>query len=557
MHRILSTRLRTSQRRSIFPSRLLCLVTVALLTITPTVWADDDPGPLVPVSGGSPFLDCTADQVGNQPGVLFNGAEVEPWVAVNPTDPDNMVAAWQQDRWSNGSARGIGVAVSHDGGESWATSPLPGLTPCTGGAFIRATDPWLSFAQDGTLFHMALVTDGRIGRSAMVIQKSTDGGSTWSAPLSLVDDVFPLFNDKNSVTVDPTDSRFVYTTWDRLDFANGGGPALLARSTDGGDTFEPPSVIWDPGPNGQTIGNQIFVLPNGTVVSMFNDVAFLPGPPFFQLTVSAKYSLDKGQTWLPEGPPIGIAVIQSTFSVAEPQTGVLVRDSDIGFEAAVDPVSGQLYAVWQDARFNGGLYDTVGLSTSTDGGLTWSDPVRINQTPEVGGVLLRQSFVPSVDVNDNGRVAITYYDFRNDGAEPEALTDHWAITCNARPGGKTRDCGDPSNWSGEIRLTDESFDILAAPLTGGGLFLGDYVGLANARNEFVSVFVVSSADDPSNLVSRIFDEGPEVDEDEDKSLVAEPLRLGRKDRAEMRERQKRGLARVMQRLHRPEVLEEP
>ena len=542
--------------RTLLSSRLLCFFALALILATPTVWADDDPGPLVPVSGASPFIDCTADQPGTQPGVLFLGSEVEPWVAVNPTDPDNQVAAWQQDRWNNGSARGIGVAVSHDGGESWAVSPLPGLTPCSGNAsFVRATDPWLSFAPDGTLFHMALVTDGRIGRSSMVIQKSTDGGTTWSAPIPLVDDLFPLFNDKNSVTADPTDSSFVYATWDRLDFVNGGGPALLARSTDGGNNFEPPSVIWDPGANGQTIGNQIFVLPNGTVVSLFNDVAFLTQPPFFRLTVSLKYSLDKGQTWLPQGPPIAIADIQSTFSVAEPETGVLVRDSDIGFEAAVDPETGQLYVVWQDARFNGGLYDTVGFSTSSDGGLTWSAPVRINQTPEVGDALHRQSFVPSVDVNDRGRVAVTYYDFRHDGAEPEALTDHWAITCNARPGKKVRDCGDPANWSGEIRLTDESFDLLQAPLTTSGLFLGDYVGLAHARNDFVTVFAISSAEDSSSLFSRSFDEGPELDDD-DKQLAAQPLRLGRKDRAEMRERQKRGLAKAMKRLHRPEVVEE-
>ena len=530
------------------------LLALAVLFQAPTVLADDDPGPLVPVSGASPFLDCNADAPAMQPGVNFLSSEVEPWAVVNPVDPDNIVAAWQQDRWGNGSARGIGIGTSFDGGETWQTAPLPGLTPCTGGGFVRASDPWLTFSPDGTLFHMALVTDGRIGRSAMVVQRSEDGGLTWTAPLSLVDDVFPLFNDKNTMTADPTNANFVYATWDRLDFANGGGPALLARSTDGGQTFEAPSVIWDPGVNGQTIGNQIVVLPDGTVIDFFTDVDFLNTPPFFRLTVALKYSLDQGQTWLPEGEPIQVGEIQSTFAVAEPENGGLVRDANLIFDAAVDPETGQLYVVWQDARFNGGLYDTVAFSTSDDGGLSWSAPVRINQTPEVGDLLLRQSFVPSVDVNDRGRVAITYYDFRNDGGEPEALTDHWAITCNARPGNKVRDCGDPSNWSGEIRLTDESFDLLVAPLTGAGLFLGDYVGLTHARNEFIAVFGVTGGD-PADIVSRRFDEGPEVEEE--KALtVAQPMRLGRKARRALNERLAAGQANVMRKLHRPETLEE-
>jgi hypothetical protein len=33
-------------------------------------------------------------------------SEVEPWMDANPTDPDNLIAVWQQDRWSNGGARG-------------------------------------------------------------------------------------------------------------------------------------------------------------------------------------------------------------------------------------------------------------------------------------------------------------------------------------------------------------------------------------------------------------------------------------------------------------------
>src|SRR6476620_10700688 len=58
-------------------------------------------GPLTKVSDGDPFARCKADRPGNQDGDLFPATEIEPWIASDPTDPKNVVAGWQQDRWSN------------------------------------------------------------------------------------------------------------------------------------------------------------------------------------------------------------------------------------------------------------------------------------------------------------------------------------------------------------------------------------------------------------------------------------------------------------------------
>ena len=90
-----------------------------------------------------------------------------------------------------------------------------------------------------------------------------------SRPLIVSDSNF--FNDKNSITADPTDARYVYAVWDRLALA-GGGPAMMARTTDGGVTWEAATVIYDPGVRSQTIGNQIVVLPNGTLVNVFTQI---------------------------------------------------------------------------------------------------------------------------------------------------------------------------------------------------------------------------------------------------------------------------------------------
>src|SRR5690242_9537175 len=70
----------------------------------------------VAVSGDSPFAGCTA---GGPIGTNFPGEEVEPWNVVNPRNPANQVAFWQQDRWSNGGAKGLVAGVTHDFGRHW------------------------------------------------------------------------------------------------------------------------------------------------------------------------------------------------------------------------------------------------------------------------------------------------------------------------------------------------------------------------------------------------------------------------------------------------------
>lgn len=58
-------------------------------------------------------------------GYNYDGAEVEPYVAINPVNPANVVGAWQQDRWSDGGAHGLNHRYSTDGGRTFTTSNPP------------------------------------------------------------------------------------------------------------------------------------------------------------------------------------------------------------------------------------------------------------------------------------------------------------------------------------------------------------------------------------------------------------------------------------------------
>jgi outer membrane protein assembly factor BamB len=449
-------------------------------------------GPLVQVTAGLPG---------------YSGSdEVEPYLAVNPTNPKNMVGTWTQDAFPGSSAtnKAMGVAVTFDGGNTWTTGVIPGLTLSTGGTYQAGADSWLSFAPNGDLYFTCLgisaraTNGGHISYSAtaLLTEKSTDGGLTWSGPTTLIQSTTAtVFNDKDSVTADPTAPGYAYVVWSQL--TSSGGPEMLTRTTDGGQSWST-STLFDPGGGTDADPTQILVLPNGTLVD-FMDVGRYQNSKKIQ-TLSVLRSLDKGETWLPAPSPIQVGNMLSA-GVTDPDTGQPV-DSQGGtggvFSVAVDPHNGNLYAVWQDARFSIGQYDGIAFSMSTDGGFTWSTPIQINQTPTNIPIGDRQAFNPSIAVAANGNVAVTYYDFRFNDANPGLQTDYWLAAARAGT-----DLSNPANWSNEARLTNASFDLETAGVWAGrGFFVGDYQGLAAAGNSFNAFFSMPNGTDPGDIYFR-------------------------------------------------------
>jgi hypothetical protein len=454
-------------------------------------------GPLVLASGPSPFAACT---VGG-PGTNYPNSEVEPFVAVDPTNANNVIGVFQQDRWSNGGAHGIVAAVTHDGGVTWTEtwphfSTCAGGTAANGGNYDRSSDPWVTFAPNGDAYFISLSASADLLTSAVLVSKSTDGGDTWSEPTTLISDTSAFnFNDKESITADSTNASNVYAVWDRsrkpgenadfnaLHSFAFRGPAMFSRTTDGGVTWSAPRNIMPTNANLFTIGNQIAVLPNGTLADVF---ALGKGsgiqPSKNPFTESLMLSTNKGLTWS------GVIDISTDQSVAvrDPDTGAAVRAGEGLPDVAVDPNNGTIYVVWSDSRFSGGVRDDVALSKSTDGGHTWSMPIKVNQTP-----LPVAAFTPSVEVASDGTVGVSYYDFRFNTPAPGALTD--AFLAHSHDGGST--------WA-ENRLTPTSFDIEQAPVA-RGYFLGDYEGLTSAGPTFLPFFIQAESA-PANPTDAFF-----------------------------------------------------
>ncbi len=476
--------------------------------------------PLVQVSTSNPLAAPPPP-----PPVVFADSEVEPQLAVDPTNTDHAVAIWQQDRFrSVGGARALVVSVTYNasdvGGASWSTpAVIPGFDgTASGAAFPRYTDPWVSFAPNGDLYAsgIGLTPRGPVpGHTAVLVSKSMDGGFTWSStPTTLIDVVAPpntdpidLANDKEAVTADPTNSNYAYVVWDQLNHpgdqqntnAFRGVPfredALFARTTDGGATWEPVQNLTNFKANVSAFGNQIVVEPDGTLVDVFTRLngSGNQKPQADQAVLAVMRSTDKGATWsdIITGPA------EEGIDVTDPDTGAPVRAGDPILDVAVDPHNGNLYAVWADARFSGFSHDDIAFSMSTDAGLHWSDPIKVNQTPTNIPAGNQQAFLPSVAVADDGTVAVTYYDFRNNTSAAGLPTDYWLVHASSN-------FTNPASWTAdEKRLTDTSFDLEKAPPTSRGYFLGDYEGLSAAGNSFYALFgQAGSGTDSSNIWFR-------------------------------------------------------
>jgi hypothetical protein len=498
------------------------------------------------VSVVNPFAACplTPDIFG---GVNYPNTELEPWVARNPANPDNMIGGFQQDRWSDGGAKGLVAAYSFNDGLKWDNVALPfskcaipayGPAPCpTNGVgspvpctmpYDRASDPWVDVGPDGRAYQVSISFNANDNNNALGATVSTDGGVTWGLTTEVVHDVdsdplFP-FNDKESVTADPVKPGTAYVVWDRLVLVNCGstantfaqpqaaddrvwhprsrgsetgealdcfeGPTFFSKTVDGGHTWSPARQIVSNLPDEQTISNQIVVDPR--TGRLYDFYIYFPNVPPFTPEIRTVYSNDGGTTWSPQQ----FVNTNETVGIHDPQNpDAFARTGDIIPEPAIDPATGQLYVVWQDGRYNENEQDDVLVSTSVQGGLTgtWTVPQRIDLPAD------RAGFTPGIKVNDRGQLGVDYYSLRHPDLGPDVwpvdrylrISDGPAVVSTPTPGQApvaAIDFDTPTHVTGP-------FNMLMAP-DAGGFFVGDYESMVIDRDgrRFHTYFAQTNCD---------------------------------------------------------------
>jgi len=353
-------------------------------------------------------------------------------VAMNPRNGRNLVASANDYRGYPGLPGDgwCGVYSTQNGGTTWLEQVVPRNGPLT--QVTVSGDPSVAFDADGNAYITCLGFSRTLNDNVLAVTKSTDGGRTWGTAV-LVEGTTPnVFHDKPYMAADTTSGvtrNNVYVTWTRFisgpgECGNYAAPIYFSRSIDGGLTFSTPTEISSAGYRCSQ-ASQPAIGPSGEVyVSWVNGAR----------SVVVK-STDGGSTWS----------AKMTIPMNSPPEIYGGAPRTPHFPAiAVNPVNGpmgnRVHLVWADDRF--GTADIL-MSTSSDGGLTWGFPVRVND------VATNAQFFPWVAASATGKVFVSFYDQRDD-PNARLLTVYVAASVDFgatfQPNRRASEQFDPGNW---------------------------------------------------------------------------------------------------------------
>ena len=404
-----------------------------------------------------------------------HATEVEPHLLANGS---TLVAAFQTGRIAPGGATDIGWATSTDGGGFWTHGFLPGLTTGEGtGFYDAASDPAVAYDAKHNVWMIASLPLSNTGTTpAVVVNRSTDGGLTWQAPVSA--DVSSLSSDKNWIVCDSSLSSpnygNCYLQWD--DPLNQ-GEILMSTSSDGGQTWGPalPTANLANG-----IGGQPLVQPNGTVVVPIEVI--VSSAVFMEVYLST----DGGGSWTA---PVTISNIQFHADAGGIRSGPLPS-------AALDG-AGNVWVVWEDCRFrsNCSTNDLV-YSTSADG-LTWSAVTRV-PIDDISSAV--DHFIPGLGIDPTtsgatAHVGLHYYYYSNSTCTVSTCQLFVGYVSSANGG---------TSWNAPVTLTAAPMELGWLPNSQNGLMVGDYIATAFTNGVPHGVFAVAQANSGTTFKEAIY-----------------------------------------------------
>lgn len=329
--------------------------------------------------------------------------------------------------WNSFTATGVvmGVARSTNGGDSWSSTSL--------GGFDVMSDP--AIAPGGGKWYYSYIARGGVAGTDLdvFVQRSIDDGATWLAPVAVTADT--NFDDKSYVAAQGDKVLVAYA-----DFGVSPAKIHAVRSLDGGQTFDHDTVLANASVGGN--GACPVIAPDGTFYVFWRDS--------FQQFLWMSRSDDSGATWSPDSSIVAMHPLPSSVPAGEGGFRLLNLPS-----AAAAP-NGGLVVVWNDQLL--GDPDILAIRSS-DGGESWSSPVRVND--DAAGAL---QFFPWVAVDGEGDVHVVWYDRRNDNVD---LDVYYAASTD---GGAT--------FGANRRLTAASFVPVLPTEGGAAAFIGDYNAIA-------------------------------------------------------------------------------
>ncbi len=323
--------------------------------------------------------------------ILFDAAN-EPSIAVNPLNANEIVIGWRQFDNVASNFRQAGWSYTSDGGLTWT---FPGVIE----PGIFRSDPVLDFDSSGNFYYNSLTNSPDF---FCKVFKSINGGATWNTGTDAQG------GDKQWMTIDRTTgvgSGNIYSSW-TSDFSTC-TPENFTRSTNGNISYESCiAVDGDPYWLMMAVGNSGELYLGGG--SHLSD----------SLVVSKSTNAQVPSSLIVWDFPITVFMDGYLNGAAVNPAGLLGQ-VNIDIDRSNGPGQGNVYLLASLTRISNSDPGDVMFAKSTDGGLTWSSPMQINDDVSVNNT----QWFGTMSVAPNGRIDAVWLDTRDDqfGLDSSAL----------------------------------------------------------------------------------------------------------------------------------------
>lgn len=377
-------------------------------------------------------------------------------IAADPTNSNNLITGGNDYNCTTFVAHW----VSGDGGETWNG----GCDALANGNTQGIADPIVGYDLSGAVYRGSIQAPyNDLAPWNIAVAKSMDNGITWGTPVIAIN-IHNSSSDKPWLEIDNNaGSPFKNTLYISVDQSQSDGTwrVYVTRSTDGGATWNAVAVSPKVNPPLFTGFSDLAIGADGTVYLTYTACS-ANGPTGdcggTTQTIYLQKSTDGGKTWSAQI-PIGTAQLapdsEGCYYGCVPNTGIDVLDLPvIAIDNSGGAYSGRLYCV--DYNWTGSFMQ-VQVSSSNDGGNSWSAPVPVAPPDDT-----HDQFYPWLSVSSTGLVGVTWLDRRND---PNNI-NYESYGTYSSDGGQT--------FATNIKMASKPSNPFNDGF--GGTFMGDYSG---------------------------------------------------------------------------------
>ncbi len=355
---------------------------------------------------------------------------------------------------------------SSDGGATWSQGFLPLQT---GDAFH--SDPTVDWTSDGTAWATAMGINSSGTTLKVQSYRSSDGGATWTFAGTVSGT--QTNTDKQIKWVDHSATSpfkdYIYVCW------HNGLPQFVSRRNGPSGTWSTPIQVSGSESTGTAIGCDV-------KTNSFGD-AFVFWPTTSNRKVLVSKSTNGGTSW---GVPVQIATTFDGYDIGVPSFNgrrILIYVTAGAYRTSTKDMA---YAAWTDLSGETGCTSAtnepgsnaassckarIWFSRSSNGGTTWSAPVKINNPSS-----LNDQYNPWLVVDEtNGQIAVMYYDTVDDSTRKKTHVYYQASF------------DDGASWSAPFRVTTAQTDETVTGADSGNQY-GDYNSMSGYAGTFFPVW---------------------------------------------------------------------